>query len=116
MHDHSLIAHTGAALYMKADDDQDVMPCGIICGKCEYYPGDCPGCRSVKGAPFWVNFVKVARCPIYECCMVEKKLDHCGPCPDLPCERFSRFRDPSVSEEEAARAIETMVARLKELQ
>ena len=96
--------------------EEEVMVCGIICRECTYYRADCEGCRAVKGAPFWVAFVGVDRCPIYECCVVEKKLDHCGQCDDLPCERFTRFRDPSVSEENAARTLESMVARLKEME
>ncbi|HOP66212.1 MAG TPA: DUF3795 domain-containing protein [Methanoregulaceae archaeon] len=96
--------------------EEEVMACGIICRECTYYRADCEGCRAVKGAPFWVAFVGVDCCPIYECCVVEKRFDHCGQCDDLPCERFTRFRDPTVSEENAARTLESMVARLKEME
>jgi len=48
--------------------------------------------------------------------VAKKKFDHCGKCDELPCERFTRFGDPSVSGENAARTLESMVARLKEME
>jgi hypothetical protein len=101
---------------MQPDDDQDdMMVCGMICRECDHFEMECPGCRAVKGAPFWVAFVGIDRCPVYECCIEEKKITNCGQCDELPCERFSRFRDPSVTEENAARTLETMVDRLIKL-
>jgi hypothetical protein len=100
---------------MQSDDEKDdVMVCGVICGECDYYPEECPGCRGVSGAPFWVDFVGIDRCPVYECCVEDKKLDNCGHCEDLPCERFTRYKDPSISDEDAADKLERIVARLKE--
>ncbi|HUU74666.1 MAG TPA: DUF3795 domain-containing protein [Methanoregulaceae archaeon] len=98
------------------DEKDEVMVCGMICRECDHYQVECQGCRAVKGVPFWVAFVGIDRCPVYECCVEEKKIANCGQCEELPCDRFTRYKDPSVSGENAARTLESMVARLKELQ
>lgn len=91
--------------------DQTTEVCGTICTECDYLP-ECGGCKAVRGRPFWTASVGIEECPIYECCVGERHLDHCGECPEVVCERFTRFRDPDVTDEEAAAALETMKTRL----
>ncbi len=79
--------------------------CGLYCGSCEYYKKSCEGCRNVQGKPFWTTQMKVEICPLYGCCIIKKQLDHCGLCDELPCETFNKFRDPSLSPEEAKQAV-----------
>ena len=74
--------------------------CGCDCTGCDHHGAECPGCGAVKGKPFWTAFVGAECCPVYDCCVNEKKLPHCGKCPELVCERFTRFKDPNRSEEE----------------
>ena len=43
----------------------------------------------------------------------ERKLPHCGKCPDLMCERFTRFKDPDMSDAEAAACLTAMEQELQ---
>lgn len=97
------------------DEKDEVMVCGMICKECDFYHVECTGCMAVKGIPFWVAFVGIDQCPVYECCIEEKKFDNCGQCEEFPCDRFTRYQDLSVSGENEARTLKRMVARLKEL-
>ena len=74
--------------------------CGCSCSDCDHHGKECPGCEAVKGKPFWTAYVNAECCPVYQCCTYERKLPHCGKCPELMCERFTRFRNPEMSEEE----------------
>ena len=73
--------------------------CGLYCGGCEFLGKQCQGCGSVKGKPFWTAQVPAGICPIYDCCMNQKKLEHCGLCDELPCKIFLELRDPNLSDE-----------------
>jgi len=80
--------------------------CGLYCGDCEYLGDKCPGgCSQVQGKPFWVPLFDVEVCPIYDCCINQKHLEHCGLCPEFPCQPFISLRDPSLSDEEAEQAL-----------
>ena len=93
--------------------DENMAPvCGIYCGSCEYLEGQCPGCGNVKGRPFWTSQMNVEVCPLYDCCVNRKRLEHCGLCDELPCELFTSFYDPSLSEAEAR---ESVLTRQKDL-
>ena len=86
--------------------DKNLAPvCGLYCGGCEYYKKTCVGCGNVKGKPFWTTLMKVETCPLYDCCINKKQLEHCGLCEELPCETFNKFHDPSLSPEEAKQAV-----------
>ena len=59
--------------------------CGLLCSECAYREKmDCSGCVAIT-KPFWGD-----ACPVKACCE-GKKLDHCGSCPDCPCELLTRF-------------------------
>ena len=86
--------------------DNNLAPvCGIYCGTCEYLGEQCQGCGAVEGKPFWTAQVNLAVCPLYDCCISRKQLEHCGLCGEFPCNTFLELRDPSLSEEEAERAL-----------
>lgn len=87
--------------------------CGYSCSDCPHLGQDCPGCGETKGKPFWTAFVDADTCPVYDCCVNDRRLPHCGKCPDLVCERFTRFRDPEMSEEEAGRVLRQMEEELR---
>lgn len=86
--------------------------CGLYCGTCKYFQSQCQGCGYVKGKPFWTVIMKVDVCPLHDCCVSRKQLEHCGLCDEVPCETFTKLRDPSMSEEEAE---ESLRVRKKEL-
>ena len=57
--------------------------CGVCCNSCERKEeGHCTGCTEMK-QPFWGG-----ECGVKSCCEA-KGLDHCGVCPDFPCEMLS---------------------------
>ncbi len=79
--------------------------CGLFCGTCEHLGTKCKGCGNQKGKPFWAAMMNVEACPLYNCSVNTKKLEHCGLCSELPCETFLALRDPSLSDEEAEKAL-----------
>ncbi|WP_066684673.1 DUF3795 domain-containing protein [Christensenella intestinihominis] len=89
--------------------------CGAVCSQCKDYPRECGGCPAIQGKVFWLQYVPEDVCPIYACCVEEKGLAHCGGCEELPCERYSRYSDPNMSEEEGAKLQEEAFARLRSL-
>ena len=98
---------------MKNLQDTNLAPvCGLYCGTCEYFEKQCKGCVYQKGKPFWTTQMKVEICPLYDCCVNKKKLEHCGLCDELPCKIFNELRDPSLNDEEAEKAL---IARQNDL-
>ena len=92
-------------------------PCGIYCGACEYLDVQCRGCGYQRGRPFWTSHMDIEVCPLYQCCLDRERVEHCGLCPEFPCPLFHQFRDPSLSEEEAERAVlerqDTLLRRIE---
>jgi hypothetical protein len=87
--------------------------CGYSCSGCDHHGNECPGCEATKGKPFWTAYASVECCPVYDCCVNEQTLPHCGRCPDLLCERFTRFKDPDMSEEQAQAVLIRMEQELR---
>ena len=59
--------------------------CGCICSKCEYKESaNCPGCL-IMDKPIWGD-----SCDLKSCCEA-KNLEHCGLCPDFPCETMVKM-------------------------
>lgn len=86
--------------------DKNLAPvCGLYCGNCEYLGEKCQGCGNVQGKPFWTTQMKIEVCPLYDCCINKKQLEHCGMCDELPCETFKAFHDPALSEKEAKKVV-----------
>ena len=56
--------------------------------------------------------MNVEYCPLYNCSVNTKQLEHCGLCSKLPCATFFELRDPNLSDEEAEKAL---VARQNDL-
>jgi hypothetical protein len=85
--------------------------CGYSCSDCDHYTKECPGCEATKGKPFWTAYADIG--PIYACCTTERKLPHCGRCPELMCERFTRFKDPDMTDAEVAACLTAMEQELR---
>jgi hypothetical protein len=70
--------------------------CGIYCGRCSYLGEACSGCSAEKGRVFWTRLDEIPWdvCPIWKCCIEERGLEHCGLCPDLPCDTYLALKDP----------------------
>lgn len=86
-------------------------PCGAVCAECEYYPLQCAGCGKIKGKVYWLEFTGAEVCPVYDCCVNNKKRKNCAACEKLPCEKFTK--DPTVSDEQNRENLRAMVQRLK---
>jgi hypothetical protein len=80
-------------------------PCGLYCGECKDLKVICEGCTYQKGKPYWTAKVNTVICPLYDCCINRKRLEHCGLCRELPCQLFNSFHDPALSSEEAGKAV-----------
>lgn len=89
--------------------------CGVVCSECQYYPSDCAGCPKIKGIAFWLEFSGGSICDIYDCCMNQKKLDHCGQCSSLPCDLYLNASDPTISQEENERILQNQLVQLKSM-
>jgi hypothetical protein len=87
--------------------------CGYSCTGCDHHGNECHGCEATKGRPFWTPYVSMECCPVYDCCVNERTLPHCGKCPDLMCGRFTLLKDPDKSDEQAAACLAAMEKELR---
>ena len=63
--------------------------CGRYCGRCNAYQADgCCGCAYQLGS------TRRGDCPLFECCISERGLEHCGLCLDFPCQVFVSHGPP----------------------
>ncbi|MFC1514113.1 DUF3795 domain-containing protein [candidate division KSB1 bacterium] len=99
-------------------DINHVPVCGYYCGDCHFLDKPCKGCMCTGGKPFWSEEMPGGLCPIYNCCVNEKKLEHCGLCEELVCKIFLGLRDPNISDEVFRKSIkdrETALRRREEV-
>lgn len=89
--------------------------CGIVCSKCSYYPDDCPGCTTIKGKAFWLQFTGGDICSIYDCCINQNRYSHCGKCTHFPCEHFLHASDPTKSKEENDAILKNQIIQLRSM-
>lgn len=89
-------------------------PCGHRCWECRSYPAQCAGCRPLKGEVEWTQYVDAVICPIYTCCMYEKKLENCGQCPELPCAHHTEMRSSEQTLEEHLELVRERMHVLRE--
>ena len=94
-------------------DEKLEAPCGILCVSCHFLGKNCPGCGYVEGKPFWTEEYHIEVCPIYNCSVNQKKLEHCGMCAELPCEIFLELKDPNVSDDEFQKSLKDRQDNLK---
>lgn len=96
------------------EDNKVISCCGVICSECEYYPKDCSGCPSIGGKPFWLQYTGEGVCPIYNCCITDKKKTSCANCEKLPCAFYERG-DTTKSDEENKAILEKQLEVLRTL-
>lgn len=59
--------------------------CGTYCAECKVGQSKgCPGCVKAGGKIFW------GTCQLAQCC-TSKDFQHCGQCPDMPCEMLKDY-------------------------
>lgn len=94
-----------------------INPCGVYCKDCSWYKKGCEGCRETKGIPFWaVEHTEKGVCPIWDCAVNSRDLNHCGECSLLPCKIFTDLRDPSMTDEQYETALRERIEALKNIQ
>ncbi len=77
--------------------------CGMDCTACRFAEeNDCPGC--MQGKVF-----EDEQCEIYDCC-TQKGCEHCGMCPDFPCDDLKDISYDTETGDGGSR-----ILRLKEL-
>lgn len=86
-------------------------PCGAICAECARFPAECAGCRTISGKVHWLQYTGAACCAVYDCCVNSKKIENCGNCERLPCEKFTK--DPTISDEQNQANLQKMIGGLK---
>jgi hypothetical protein len=63
--------------------------CGRYCGGCEpYVEGRCCGCG------YQLGLTCRGECVVFQCCVCQRGLEHCGLCQDFPCEVFLALAEP----------------------
>ena len=78
-----------------------ISACGLICTDCPFYNNPCLGCYKVEGKTFWaIDHLPGKICPLFDCSINQKSFSNCGDCNELPCQKFTDLKDPSISEEE----------------
>ena len=76
--------------------------CGHFCGDCDaYLDNSCCGCGYQLGE------TPCGECALFQCCIVERGLEHCGLCLDLPCQLFLGHAPPL----EVARRYQSLLRR-----
>ena len=72
------------------DERKLLAPCGLYCGSCVDYVEykRCHGCNCTCGTCASLKHHEL--CDIYKCC-VEKNIDTCQGCDDLPCSKLIQF-------------------------
>jgi hypothetical protein len=105
-------------------------PCGIVCADCSIYKAahdlaeaeklaeqwrkggnkevtakwfNCQGCKGDD------TLVWSGDCKIRQCCLKERKLEHCAQCGDFPCEHIVAFENDKYKQHRAA------VGKLREM-
>ncbi len=85
--------------------------CGVNCSDCDRYPNQCSGCLAIKGEVYWAPYLDMKVCPTYQCCINEKKLNHCGQCSKFPCQNYD-YVNPLISQEEQAKVFKNQLVNL----
>ena len=68
-------------------DKSQIAYCGTYCGQCKWKEKTgCTGCHDAQGNMFW------GECAVAKCA-IEKQIDHCGNCQELPCARLQAIFD-----------------------
>jgi hypothetical protein len=87
--------------------------CGLVCRDCKFLGAPCQGCVASEGKPFWVADFAPGVCPIYDCATAQRGYSTCGQCASLPCDTFTKLKDPDMTDEEFQRSLSERIGRLK---
>jgi len=92
-----------------------IAACGASCTDCRAYQKECVGCSELRGQVPWMVYVNEKVCPIYDCCVNERKHERCNECSELPCKRYYQYRDPELSDEANAKLNDLRIGMLRSL-
>lgn len=88
---------------------------GCICSDCRIYGIECDGCHAIEGKACWLDEVGLEICDFYECSVIDKNLNYCGECTEIPCSKFWENKNPKWTDEEHRRIVNERVILLKGL-
>jgi hypothetical protein len=66
--------------------------CGLYCGTCEACETEESG--TCRACAYQLGLAVEGECRIFQCCVVERGLEHCGLCPDFACQLFLASAEP----------------------
>lgn len=66
--------------------------CGLYCGTCEAFKAE--GAGTCRGCAYQLGLAADGECRVFQCCVVERGLEHCGLCLDFPCQLFLASAEP----------------------
>lgn len=91
--------------------------CGCDCSKCDYFQKkECIDCQQIQGKVWWIDYLNVDLCPIYNCVINTKKIESCGLCAEIPCNLWYDLKDPNHSNEQHNQSVAERIKSLKKLQ
>jgi len=90
-------------------------PCGVDCSSCPLLEKCGKSCNDHGGKPFYIQGMDIDVCPMYKCAVLDKGFQTCAECPDLPCQIYYDWRDPTTSENEHAKGVQERVKQLKNM-
>ncbi|MBQ6174538.1 MAG: MmcQ/YjbR family DNA-binding protein [Clostridia bacterium] len=88
--------------------------CGTDCSACPLLGKACEGCNAACGKVFHAPAGKA--CPIYACCAGRHRFATCAACGEAPCGIWLSTRDPSMTDEQFRRSVDSRLAALKNAQ
>ena len=63
---------------------------------CGCYCGDCRACQdgTCSGCGYQLGLTPRGECALFQCCVTQRGLEHCGLCVDFPCQVFMSHAQP----------------------
>jgi len=65
---------------MPGDDRALAGVCGCYCGTCGRFAAN-----TCRGCAYELGLTSEGECCVFQCCVAERGLEHCGLCADFPC-------------------------------
>ncbi len=94
--------------------NKEMSVCGCVCSDCEYLKkSECSGCFKIKGKVWWASYISATVCPIYACVIDKKKINHCGRCPEIPCQLWRDLKDPNYTDEQHEESMRNRIENFK---
>ena len=81
--------------------------CRLSAGACGEYCKPCVAHGGCRGCAYQLGLTQRGECAVFQCCVAEKGLEHCGLCSEFPCPLFKA----STSAADAERRMRALLDR-----